>query len=199
MNETDPPASRLGDEAAMNDADPVPPSRHRRIVARVLVAAALLTLTAMAVRRTPLLGCTFPPGDQAAAVTAYRKDAAFSLTPPNGRLLKETSKTRACDHRVPQNREESAGPDFATVWRQYAVDSKYTVDELVALLGPGVEAANWHYQASQGDAGGAFLWYCKAINGMTARLEVMSLADGTADHTATFTVLIEGRADNTDC
>lgn len=183
----------------MNDADPVPPSRHRRVVARVLVAAVLLTLTAMAVRRTPLLGCTFPPGDQAAAVTAYRKDAAFSLTPPNGRLLEEASKTRACDHRVTQNWEDSAGPDFATVWRRYVVDRKYTVDELVALVGPDVEAADWHYQISQGDAGGAILRYCKAINGMTASLEVTSQADGTADHRATFTVLIDGRPDNADC
>ena len=54
------------------------------------------------------------------------------------------------------------------------------------------------YQDSQGDAGGAFLWYCKAINGMTTRLEVTSLADGTADHLATFIVLIDGRPD-ADC
>ncbi|WP_319462738.1 hypothetical protein [Micromonospora sp. RTP1Z1] len=197
MNETDPPASRLSDEAATNDADPVPPSRHRRIVARVLVAAVLLTLTGLAVRRTPLLGCTFPPGDQAAAVTAYRKDPAFSLTPPNGRLLKEASKTRACDHRVPQNREESAGPEFATVWRQYSADRAYTVDELVALVGPDVEAAGWQYQV--GDAGDANLRYCKTINGRTARLDVTSLADGTPDHLATFIVYIDGVPDNAGC
>ncbi|MDZ5493411.1 MULTISPECIES: hypothetical protein [Micromonospora] len=157
----------------------------------------LLTLTAMAARTTPLLGCTFPPGDQATAVTAYRKDPAFTLTPPNGRLLKEASKTRACDHRVPQNREDSAGPEFATVWRQYSVDRGYTVDELVALVGPDVEAAGWHYQA--GDAGSTNLRYCKVINERTARLDVTSLADSTADHTATFIVLIDGRPDNADC
>lgn len=197
MNETGPRASQLGDESAKNDPDPGSPSRRRRVVARVLVAAVLLTLTAMAARTTPLLGCTFPPGDQATAVTAYRKDPAFTLTPPNGRLLKEASKTRACDHRVPQNREDSAGPEFATVWRQYSVDRGYTVDELVALVGPDVEAAGWHYQA--GDAGSTNLRYCKVINERTARLDVTSLADSTADHTATFIVLIDGRPDNADC
>jgi hypothetical protein len=198
MNETDPRTSGLGDEAATNDADPAHPSRRRRIVARVLVAAVLLTLTAMAVRTTHWWGCTFPPGDQAAAVTAYRKDPAFSLTPPNGRLLKEASKTRACDYRPgSQEREESAGPEFATVWRQYLVDRGYAVNELAALVGPDVEAAGWHYQP--GDAGFTNLRYCKEINGMTARLDVTSLADGTVDHLATFIVLIDGRPDNTDC
>ena len=34
---------------------------------------------------------------------------------------------------------------------------------------------------------------------MTAWLEVTSQADGTADHRASFTVLIDGRPDNADC
>lgn len=72
------------------------------------------------------------------------------------------------------------------------------MDELIALIGSGVEAAGWHYQNSQGDAGGAFLRYCKTMDGMTTRLEVTSLADGTAEHLATFIVLIDGRPD-ADC
>lgn len=198
MTGTDPHASQLGDGMAANADDPVPASRHRRIVVRVLVAAVLLTLTATAVRTTRWWGCMFPPGDQAAAVTAYRKDPAFALTPPNGRLLEETSKTRACDHRPgSREREESAGPEFATVWRQYSVDRPYTADELAALVGPDVEAAGWRQH--MGDAGDGNLRYCKAINGMTARLDVTSLPDGTADHLATFIVLIEGRPDSADC
>ena len=163
------------------------------------MAIVLLTLTAMAVRATHWWGCNFTPRDQAAAVAAYQTDPAFALTPPNGRMLDARSKTRACDYRPgSREREESAGPDFATVWRQYAVEREYTVDDLVALVGSDVEAAGWHYQISQGDAGGAFLRYCKAINGMTTRLEVTSLADGTADHLATFIVLVDGRPD-ADC
>ena len=44
----------------MNDPDPVPPSRHRRTVARVLVAAVLLTLTAMAVRKAAFWAALSP-------------------------------------------------------------------------------------------------------------------------------------------
>lgn len=198
MNETGPRPSRLGDESATNDPDPGSPSRRSRIVVRVLVAAAVLTLTGMAVRATSWWGCAFPPGDQAAAVTAYRNDPAFSLTPPTGRLLKEASKTRACDYRPGSwEREEAAGPEFATVWRQYRVDRGYTVDELAALVGPDVETAGWQYQP--GDAGFANLRYCKEINGMTARLEVTSLADSTADDLATFIVLIDGLPDTANC
>ncbi|MFU8875001.1 hypothetical protein [Micromonospora sp. SL4-19] len=199
MNETDPRASRLDDEVAMNDADPAPSSRRGRIVAGAVVVAVLLALAAMTVQVTPWWSCNFPPSDQAAAVTAYQKDPAFSLAPPDGRLLMETATTRACDHRVPQNREESAGPQFAAVWRQYSVDRSYTVDELVALAGPEAEAAGWHYLISQHDAGMAFLRYCKAINGMTTWLDLTSLADGTPEHTSTLIVLIDGRPDNADC
>ncbi|MEU5726691.1 hypothetical protein ABZ783_33435 [Micromonospora sp. NPDC047738] len=198
MTESDPRASQPGDEAATNDDDPALPSRHRRIVVQVLVATVLLTLTAMAVRTTRWWGCTFPPGDQAAAVTAYRKDPAFSLAPPNGRLLEETSKTHACDHRTgSREREEAAGPEFATVWRQYSADRAYTADELAVLVGPDVQAAGWQYQV--GDAGEGNVRYCKTFNGMATRLDVTSLPDGTPDHRATFIVLIDGRPESTDC
>ncbi|MEH1012686.1 hypothetical protein V6U90_06140 [Micromonospora sp. CPCC 206060] len=200
MNETAPRASQPGDQSAKNDADPSAPSRRRRIVVRVLVAATLLTLTGMAVRTTRWWGCNFTPGDQAAAVAAYRKDPAFLLAPPNGRLFEEMSKTRACDYRPGSwEREESAGPEFATVWRQYTVERGYTSDELIALVGPSVTAAGWHFVIHRGNPGGAFLRYCKTINGMTARLEVSSMADGTPEHDATFIVLIDGRPDSPDC
>ncbi|MEO3781597.1 hypothetical protein ABGB16_33475 [Micromonospora sp. B11E3] len=163
------------------------------------MAAALLTLAAMAVQTTRWWGCNSTPDDQAAAVTAYQKDPAFSLTPPNGRLLKETSNTRACDHRPgSREREEAAGPEFATVWREYNVDRSYALGELIALVGPDIEAAGWRFVIHQGDAGGAFLRYCKTINRMTAWLEIRSMADGAPDHAATFTVLIDGRPDNAD-
>ncbi|MEV0606579.1 hypothetical protein AB0I61_09445 [Polymorphospora rubra] len=199
MNEPDLRASKPGEQLATNAGDSVFPPRRGRVVVGVLVAAVLLTLIAAAVRTTRWWGCNFTPGDQVAAVTAYQKDSAFSLTPPNGRLIEETSKTRACDYRPGSwEREESAGPEFATVWRRYTVDRPYTSDELIALVGPDVEAAGWHF-VHQGDSGLPLLHYCKTINRMTARLEVFSLADGTPDHAATFTVLIDGRPDNAGC
>ncbi|MGC1210483.1 MAG: hypothetical protein WA890_04330 [Micromonospora sp.] len=71
------------------------------------------------------------------------------------------------------------------------------MDELATLVGPDVEAAGWHYQI--GDAGSGNVRYCKEINGMAARLDVTSLPDGTADHLATFIVLIDGHPSNSDC
>ena len=144
------------------------------------------------------MGCTFPPGDQAAAVTAYRKDPAFSLTPPNGRLLKEASKTRAVTTGYPRNRknrQDRSSNRLAPIQR----DRAYTVDELVALVGPDVEAAGWQYQVVTPAYQPAVL---QDDNGRTARLDVTSLADGTPDHLATLsscTLYIDGVPDNAGC
>ncbi|MBO4209266.1 hypothetical protein [Micromonospora echinofusca] len=197
MNEPDPRASRRGDQPVTNADAPARLLRRDRIIGRVIVAAVLVVPTTIAVTTSRWWGCNFTPGDQAAAVAAYQKDPAFSLAPPGGRLVEEKSQTRACDYRSGSwAREESAGPEFATVWRQYAVDRKYAMDELVVLVGPDVEAAGWHPTIQPGSV---FLRYCKEINKMSARLEVSSIADGGPDRTASFTVRIEGRPNNADC
>ncbi|MFG1712455.1 hypothetical protein [Micromonospora sp. NPDC049203] len=164
------------------------------------MVAVLLTLATLSVRATRWWGCAFPPDDQTAAVAAYQRDPAFSVTPPHGRLLTEQASTRACDYRpASREREESAGPQFATVWRRYTADRSLSADELATLIGPEARGAGWRLVNHQGDAGGGLLRYCRMINGRAAWLEISSTADGTPDHAATVTVLIEGRPDEAGC